>query len=212
MRWWTPVSAFLAPVALIGSWTVAAARRPDFHSARGTISALAAVGAPQRWIVTAGFIVTGACHLFTAAGLSEARPRGRVLLALGGVATLAVAAFPLPAAHGASVMHTISATTAFVALSAWPGAAVRSRAAAWSGAAVHPGRRAANDPFGRGIGCCATAILMATLGAFVIALAAGRYVGLAERVTAATQVLWPMAAVAFLRVNGATTHSRPRLG
>ncbi len=189
MRWWTPVSASLAPVVLIGSWTVAAARRSDFDSVRDTISALAALAAPERWIVTAGLTVTGACHLFTAAGLSEARPRGRVLLALGGVATLAVAAFPLPAAHGTSTMHAISATTAFVALSVWPGVA------------AHSSTRAGSDPFGRRIGYCATAVLVATLGAFVIALAAARYVGLAERVTAATQVLWPMAAVALIRLH-----------
>lgn len=202
MRWWTPLSACLAPMALIGSWTVAAARRPDFHSARDTISALAAAGAPQRWIVTAGLTVTGACHLLTAAGLSDARARGRVLLALGGVATLAVAAFPLPAAHGTSTLHTISATMAFVALSVWPGAAV------WSDAPAHPGRRATNDPFGRRIGYCAVAVLLVTLAAFVAALAQGRYVGLAERITAATQVLWPLAAVAMIHMNRATAPRR----
>lgn len=200
MGWWTPVSAGLAPVSLIGSWTVAAARRPGFDSLRDTISALAAVGAPGRWIVTAGLTVTGLCHLLTAAGLSEAHMRGRVVLASAGVATLAVAAFPLPAAHGASTMHTISATTAFVALAVWPGAA------------VHSGRRAASYPFGRRIGYCAAAILVTTLGAFVVALAQGRFVGLAERVSAAAQVLWPLAAVALILVRGDTAHCRPRVG
>ncbi len=200
MRWWTPVSAGLAPVSLIGSWTVAAARRPGFDSLRDTISALAAVGAPGRWIVTAGLTVTGLCHLLTAAGLSEAHMRGRVVLASAGVATLAVAAFPLPAAHGASTMHTISATTAFVALSVWPGAA------------VHLGRRGSSDPFGRRIGFCAAAVLWATLGAFAVALAQGRYVGLAERVAAAAQVLWPLVAVALITLRTRHAHSQPRLG
>lgn len=188
MRWWTPVSAGLAPVALIGSWTVAAARRADFDSTRDTISALAAVGAPQRWIVTVGLTVTGGCHLLTAAGLSEARRRGRAVLALGGIATLAVALFPLPGAHGASTLHTISATTAFVALSLWAGAAVR------------PGRRAGSDPFGRRLGYCAAAVLLTTLGVFGIALTQDRYVGLAERVAAGAQALWPMAAVVLIRM------------
>lgn len=205
MRWWTPLSAGLAPVALVGSWTVAAALRTDFNSVRDTVSALAAVGAPQRWIVTAGLIVTGACHLLTAAGLSEARARGRAVLGLGGVATVAVAAFPLPAAHGASTAHSISATTAFVALSVWAGAAVR------AGAVVPSGQRLGGGPFGRRIGYCAAAALLATLCAFVIALAGSRYVGLAERITAAAQVLWPVATVVLVRMNRTTAHNQPRL-
>lgn len=201
VRWWTPLSALAAPAALIGSWTIAAARRPDFHPVTDTISALAASGAPDRWIVTAGLAVTGCCHLLTAAGLTSAARPGRVLLAVGGVSTLAVAAFPLPAEHGSSSAHAISATAAFVALSVWPAVAVRADAVG------------AGNPFRRPVGYAAGGVLMVTLGAFGIALTQGRCVGLAERVAAGAQSLWPLAAVASNRL--ATTRvlrQRPRLG
>ena len=54
------VSAALAPVALIGGWTLAATRQPEAYDAtRDTISALAAVGAEDRWVMTTGFLVLG---------------------------------------------------------------------------------------------------------------------------------------------------------
>lgn len=84
------VSAAAAPVALIGGWTLAQARQSGGFSGVGdTISALAAEGADDPWILTAGLFVLGACHLATAAGLNEAAPAGRILLALGGAATVA---------------------------------------------------------------------------------------------------------------------------
>lgn len=198
VRWWTPLSALAAPVALIGSWTIAAARRPDFRPVTDTISALAASGAPDRWIVTAGLAVTGCCHLLTAAGLTSAARAGRVLLAMGGVSTLAVAAFPLPAEHGSSPAHTVSATAAFVALSVWPAVAVRR------------GAHGAANPFRRPVGYAAGGVLLVTLGAFGIALTQGRCVGLAERVAAGAQALWPLAAVALDRLTTRAVRHRPR--
>jgi hypothetical membrane protein len=124
--WWARVSSLLAPVLLIGGWTLAAARQPaGFDSVQGTISALAALDASDRWVMTLAIAGTGACHLVTASGLRPAARPGRALLALGGAATLLVAAFPLPSGGGSSVPHGISAFVAFLMLSVWPFAAWR---------------------------------------------------------------------------------------
>src|ERR1019366_4157404 len=118
-------SAVAAPVLLIGGWTLAQARQPTgYDPIRDTISALAAHGARDRWVMTSALAGLGACYLITAAGLGPARRAGRVVLAGGGAATLLVAAFP-PPAHGNSVPHTIAATVAFISLGAWPVFAAR---------------------------------------------------------------------------------------
>ncbi len=171
-RRWAVVSATAAPIAMIGGWTVAAARRGEFDSLRATISALAAVDAPERWIMTAGIAATGVCHVVTAAGLTGERPAARVVLAVGGVATAAVAALPQPAAG-----HNPAAAVAFGALSVWP---LLARA---------PGSRAAG------------VALLALFAAFGVSLRQDELVGLSERVLAGAQSLWP-AAVLWRAVRG----------
>ena len=107
--WWALASAGTAPVFLIGGWTLAQARQPPrYNPIRDTISALAAHGATDRWVMTAGLFGLGACHVITAAGLGPVRRRGRAVLALGGGATLLVATFAQPA-QGNSVAHTVAA-------------------------------------------------------------------------------------------------------
>ncbi len=122
-------SSAAAPVLLIGGWTLAAGRQPGgFDSTVGTISALAAENATDRWLMTAALIGVGLCHVVTAFGLSPAALPGRIVLALGGVATALVAAFPLPAA-GDAPAHAITATLAFLTLAVWPAFAWRRRSA-----------------------------------------------------------------------------------
>jgi hypothetical membrane protein len=172
------VSSALAPVALIGGWTLAATRQPEAYDAtRDTISALAAVGAEDRWVMTTGFLVLGGCHVVTALGLSEAHRWGRLVLGAGGVAVVGVAVAAEP-----STAHVPVATASFVALSLWPGL---------SGL---PGRRT---------GWVATAVLGGLLAWFSLELGGPRS-GLAERVVAGAQVLWPLAVVLTLRARGRT--------
>ncbi|CAN5707248.1 DUF998 domain-containing protein [soil metagenome] len=174
------MSSAAAPVFLIGGWTLAAARQPGGFDARTeTISALAAYGATDRWVMTAALAGLGACHLTTALGLRPAALPGRVVLAAGGVATVLVAAFPLPAV-GESIAHTAAAGTAFVALAVWP-------ALAWRrGAEVRWGLRPA-------VATIAAATLLGLVGWFAIELGRDGDVGLAERVAAGAQALWPLA-------------------
>jgi hypothetical membrane protein len=173
VRRWAVASSLLAPIALIGGWTVAAAVRPDFDQLHDTISALAATDAPHRWIMTTGLAVVGVCHIATAAGLATARPAGRLLLAVGGVASAAVAALPQPATG-----HEIAAAIAFGALSLWPVAAA---------APTVPSARAA------------TALLLTCLAGFGVSLLTDQYVGLTERILAGAQVCWPAVAVLVSR-------------
>jgi hypothetical membrane protein len=172
-RRWAVLSSLLAPVALIGGWTVAAAVHPGFDQVRYTISALAAVGAPHRWIMTTGLAVVGVCHVVTAAGLPDARTAGRVLLAVGGVASIAVAALPQPA-NG----HELAAAVVFGALSIWPAVAAA------------PDARSAR---------LATAVFLVCLAGFGLALLTDHLVGLSERVLAGAQVCWPAVAVLVSR-------------
>lgn len=190
--WWGLVSATAAPVLLVGGWTWAAALQPGtFDPVRETISALAGLGATRRGIMTAALVGVGLCHLATSAALRTAPRAGRAALGLGGLATLGVAAAPLPA-DGGSVPHTVFATTAFVALAVWP--------------ALPPGRDGAPRapfPLLRPVRLAAAGLLLALVGWFGIELfGAGPRLGLAERAAAGAQALWPLVVVLGCRPAG----------
>lgn len=207
---WAVLSAAAAPVLLIGGWTVAAARqRAGFDPVRESISALAAVDADSRWVMTAALAGVGVCHLVTAAGLRPAAVPGRALLALGGAGTLAVAAAPLPADHGQSGAHALVAAVAFGALGAWPAVSARRSPAGGArpaagpddagagsgGAATASGGRALRRPTAFG----ASVVLLGLLGCFVTQLGGGSWLGLTERLAAGAQAIWPLVAVLSAR-------------
>jgi len=181
---WAVASAVAAPVLLIGGWAIAEARQPTGYSpVRDTISALAATGANDRWLMTSALAGLGLCHMVTALGLRPAGRPGRIMLACGGVATVLVAAFPQPA-HGNSVSHTIAATVAFISLGAWPILASRP------------------EPCGPLLTRAASAAATVGLLALVVWFAAevhGGQRGLAERAAASAQALWPLAVVLTTR-------------
>lgn len=189
---WALVSAGAAPVLLIGGWTLAAALQPPgYDSVRDTISALAARGATDRWVMTSAFAGVGACHMITATGLRPARTAGRLVLAGGGLATVLVAAFPQPV-RGNAVAHTVAAAAAFVALAAWPAFAARSES---------------RPPLlRRGVSTAATVVLLALVAWFGAELHGGER-GLAERAAAGAQALWPLAVVVTTRRIGARSVS-----
>jgi hypothetical membrane protein len=181
---WAVASAAGAPVLLIGGWTAAARLQPVGYSAiRDTISALAARGATDRWVMTSALAGLGACYLVTAAGLGPVGRTGRGVLAAGGVATLLVAAFPQPA-HGNSVAHTVAATVAFVSLGAWPALSAR--------------RRPCPPLLTVPASVAATAVLLGLVVWFASEIHGGQR-GLAERAAAGAQSLWPLAVVLTTR-------------
>jgi len=171
--WWGLGSAALAPVLLIGGWQLAAALQPaGFDPVVATISGLTARDGAYRWVMTAALAGLGVCHAVTAAALRPAATLGRWVLALGGLATIVVAAAPLPAGGGASTTHTVAATVAFGALTGWLVVALPRTPASAVG----------------------TVVLVALLVWFGVELGGPR-AGLAERILAGTQAIVPLAVV-----------------
>jgi hypothetical membrane protein len=188
--WWTLLSAIGAPVFLIGGWTVAARLQPpDYDATRDTISALAGIAATDRWVMTLGIAGLGLCHLVTAAGLRPVARPGRLVLAIGGAATLCVAALPLPRA-GPSSWHGIAALIGFVSLALWPACAALSRRSETTGPLV----------LRRGTGLAATVVLLSLVIWFGLSLRAAHLVGLSERIAAGAESLWPLLVVAGCRL------------
>jgi len=193
---WGVVTSVAAPVLLIGGWTLAAALRPDrFDSMKDTISDLAAIDAPHRWVMTSALVGVGAAHIGTALALRPATPAARWLLATGGVATVLVATNPLPGDGGSAPAHTLVAGVSFVALGAWPAISWRRRSPVTHGDdAVPP------VPFRPVVALAASGVLLTGLGWFFAELVNDTdRVGLSERVAAGSQALWPLAAVLLAR-------------
>jgi hypothetical membrane protein len=178
---------------LIGGWTLAAAVQPlPFDATVRTISDLAAHDTPHRWLMTVALAGVGLCHLVTACALSCAAAPGRLVLGLGGLATLLVALAPLPGGGESSTAHTVAAAAAFVALAVWP-------AFAWTRPQV-PAQTVA--VLLRPAACAvATCTLLLLLGWFFgEQIAGGREVGLTERLAAGAQAVWPLAVVLSARL------------
>jgi hypothetical membrane protein len=195
--WWALLSSATAPVLLIGGWTLAGQRQPDgYDGTVETISSLAALGAADRWLMTAALIGVGLCHLVTAYGLTRARTAGRVLLGVGGVATILVAVFPLPVT-GEAPAHAAAAGLAFVALAVWP-------AGAW---------RRGDGPVALRpvVSVAAALVLLGLVGWFAVTLGTGDRVGLSERVAAGAQSCWPLIVMlsGLLRSRRPATVRRP---
>jgi hypothetical membrane protein len=182
--WWAVASAAGAPVLLVGGWTLAAALQPSgYDPVRDTISALAAQGATNRWVMTSALVGLGACHVITAAGLRPARRLGRVVLAAGGAATVLVAAFPQPA-QGSAPAHSAAATLAFTAVGAWPLAA---------------GRRGHRAPLLTRTASAAAGVVLLGLVIWFAFGVDGGHRGLGERIAAGAEALWPLAVVLTTR-------------
>jgi hypothetical membrane protein len=189
--WWAVLSSLAAPVLLIGGWTLAAAVQPlPFDSVVRTISELAARDTPHRWLMTSALVGLGLSHLATAGALAPVAAAGRLTHGLGGLATLLVAAFPLPAGGRSSLAHTAAASVAFISLAVWP--------ALWMGQRG-PGQTAAAVLRPRVSAAAACALLLTVAWFFTELLVGGQRVGLAERVAAGAQAVWPLAVVLSVR-------------
>jgi hypothetical membrane protein len=181
--WWGVISAAAAPVLLIGGWTVAAGLQPRFDPVADTVSALAAIGATDRWVMTLVFLLVGACYIITGMALRPAKTPGRLILIAGAVAGMLVAANPEHPGGFGSVPHFVFASIGLAGLTLWPaGAWRRGPAVPW---ALRPAAAA--------VAVVALFALLAWFGTELI-LGAGQ-VGLAERVAGAAQAAWPLAVV-----------------
>ena len=185
--WWALLSSGAAPILLIGGWTAASALQPTgFDPLSHTISALAADGATDRWLMTSAFAGIGVCYFVTACGLTCIRRAGRATLLLGGACSIAVAVFPEPGDGGTTPQHVVATGIGFTTLAAWPCLAVEGGPCTpW------PLRPATSAAF--------TGLVLASAAWFLVELHGHGEAGIAERVVTGLQALWPATVAAGLR-------------
>jgi hypothetical membrane protein len=172
----------VGPAAFITAWAVLGARTAGYSPTQDAISNLAAVHAPTRTAMTAGFAAFGIGVPCYSLALRSALPgRSWISAATTGVATLGVAAFPLGSSSAADFTHGAFATLGYATLAATP--LVASRALARQGRQrwVVPSTLA---------GVASGACLVATVG--------GRYHGLLQRAGLTIGDAWLMATALWL--------------
>jgi hypothetical protein len=132
----------------------------------------------------------------TGTALRPARLAGRLILIVGAVTGMMVAANPEPAGGGVPAPHAIWASLGFLGLAAWP-------AVAW--------RRGPAVPWGLRPWVCfgAVAVQLLLLAWFAAELIAGAaQAGLAERVVGVGQALCPLAVVLSCRLSHTSAGAR----
>lgn len=133
-----------APVSFISAWVMGGARTPGYSPVTDAISRIAAIGAPERALMTGGFVAYGALALVGASGLGgSVVERVRPALVVNALSTWAVALLPLERSAIGDTGHAIAAGIGYVSLAAIPALAAaplarsgRRRAAAASVAAA----------------------------------------------------------------------------
>jgi hypothetical membrane protein len=186
--WWGAVSSAAPPVVLAAGWTIGALLQTQpYDPVADTVSALAGIGAADRWVMTLAFALAGACEIMTGLALRPARTAGRFILIAGGIAGILVAVFPVHMGDGAPGLHILWSTLGLAALGVWAAAACRcGPAVPW---ALRPE-----------VSVGATVILLVLLAWFGMELitSAGQ-AGLAERVLGEAQSGWPFVVVMSCR-------------
>jgi len=183
---------------MVAGWSVAARLQPrPVDLVAEPVSALAAVGAADRWVMSATFVVVGACVFVTGLALRPAGAPGRLMLMAGAVAGMLVAANPEHPGTSFPVPHMICAAAGCAGVVAWP-------AGAW--------RRGRPVPWGLrpAVSAGAVAVLLALVAWFGVELiAGGGLADLAERIFGAALALWPLAVVASCRHAARKLRTRP---
>ncbi|HEY1698412.1 MAG TPA: DUF998 domain-containing protein [Trebonia sp.] len=188
MPWWGTAASIALPTVLIVGLAVASYLQPPrFDAMNNTVSALAATGANDDWIMTATFIAVGAIAIVTALGLRPAAGPGRFVLGAGGFGGMMVAAFP---EHlGGSLVHACWAGVGFGGLVLWPLIASR------GGPDVPWGLR-------RATGAAVTGVYCALLIWFLTEeLTRGLEIGVAERAAGLSMCLWPLLVAVSCRLS-----------
>ena len=169
-------------MAFIGSWVTAGLRTPGYSPITEPISRLAGFGAPQRPLMTSGMLCfAGALPLFALA-LRDHLPGPAWKAAVGnGIATLAIAAFPVGGSDAVGLAHGAAAITAYANLTALPLLAA-------------PSLRAAGHPQAARI----STTTGVTVGIFLTASLTGQAVGLFQRTGLTLGHAWIIATAATL--------------
>lgn len=113
------VAGVAGPTAFVTAWVTGGLLKNGYSPVRDTISRLAEQGASTRPLMTAGFLGFGVLMPLYGRELARAlnSPLTGAAVAISGVGTLAVAAFPVTAAGGSfgDSAHYLAAGTAYVA-------------------------------------------------------------------------------------------------
>jgi hypothetical membrane protein len=189
------VCAGLSPALLTIAWLIGDAVQPISYSpVRQTVSVLAGGGATDRWIVTGAVYMLGVCQFGTAAGLGLSR-LARVGLVVSGLAAIGIAASPQPQS-GSTTQHLVFTSIGAVAITVWPALAAQRRAPA---SILVSARVSAVVSLG----------FLTLLAWTVVETQGGGSLGLAERVSSAIQIGWPLAvAVSLQRTRRSDRDSR----
>lgn len=111
----------VGPVAFVSAWAVGGVRMPDYSPVHDAISRLAAVGSPERALMTTGFVVYGVAVMAGALAVrSSIVGRAWPAVLVNGLATLAVAALPLDVSATSDQAHGAAATVGYVSLALVP--------------------------------------------------------------------------------------------
>lgn len=183
--WDTLALAVLAPVVLVVGLLAAEAAWPGPDPGNQSFSALAGLGATNRWVMAGTLGLVGVLLAIIAVGFRPRVPRPAwALLAAGGV-LLAVAGLDPQPVGGYSMVHMVAAGLAWFAFTTWP-----------LGLALSPGV----DPALRRTSAIAFAVLAVLCAWFAVELVtAGELYGLSQRVLVIAQAVWPIrVAVAVL--------------
>jgi hypothetical membrane protein len=196
---WTLVLALVPPVVFVAGLVAAQAAQPAADPLHSSLSALARLGAPDRWILTATVLTAGLTYVAVAAGLRRVPGLGRVLLGLGGGFLVVSALFPQPAT-GVSWVHMAAGALAWAGFAAWPLTVAAS---------------SSTSPRLRGTSLGAFAVLVALLAWFTVQMVtSGTWYGLSERITFLAMSVWPvvMAVRGALEPRDALVDPRPADG
>ena len=183
--WDTLALAVLAPVVLVVGLLAAEAAWPGPDPGSQSFSALAGLGATNRWIMAGTLGLVGVLLAIIAFGLRpRVPPAAWGLLAAGGV-LLAIAGLNPQPVGGYSVVHMLAAGLSWFAFTTWP-----------LGLALSP----AVDPGLRRTSAIAFAVLTVLVAWFTVELVTtGELYGLSQRVLVVAQAVWPIrVAVAVL--------------
>jgi hypothetical membrane protein len=112
-------AGIIGPVAFVADWAILGVVAPHYDPIRDTISRLAQKGVPTRAPMTVGFALYGASlPLFALAPGQRLPPSSRAMVAVTGLATLVLAAFPVSVRTGS--VHAASAAAGYLTLTAAP--------------------------------------------------------------------------------------------
>ncbi|HRW38915.1 MAG TPA: DUF998 domain-containing protein [Aquihabitans sp.] len=126
-RPWAALGLVVGPMAFVSAWAVGGARTPGYDPVADAISRIAAVGAPQRTLMTAGFVAYGVAVGIGSTALARSELTGTWgWAAVNASATLAVAALPLERSETVDLLHGVAATTGYVSITILPVVAARS--------------------------------------------------------------------------------------